>query len=221
MNFVVDLIIIAIIVLSTIIGYRRGLIKSAIKICSFIIAIIVTLILYKPVANAIITNTQIDENIQTTIEKNIKGEEINTQIELTEENSENTPENVRKYLNDSITSMTNGVKENVSLIIAKNFAILIINAGCAILIFIIVRLGLVVLYFLTSIIEKIPIIKQFNKMGGFLYGILKGFLIIYVILGIVSLASPILGNVEFIQYITNSTIGGIMYNNNILLNIIF
>ncbi len=221
MNFVVDLIIIAIIVLSTIIGYKRGLIKTAIKICSFIIAIIVTLILYKPVSNFVITNTQIDENLQSTIENNIKGEEINTQVELNEENSENTPENIRKYLNNSINDMTDGVKENVALMVSRNLAILVINAGCAILIFLIVRVGLLLVSFLTEIIEKIPIIKQFNKLGGFLYGIIKGFLIVYAVLGIISLISPFITNAEFMQFITNSTIGAIMYNNNILLNIIF
>ena len=41
MFFVVDLIIVAIILLFTFLGYKRGLVKLAIKLCTFIIAVIV------------------------------------------------------------------------------------------------------------------------------------------------------------------------------------
>jgi len=51
MWIIFDLIIIAIIGLATFIGYKQGLVKAAIKILSFFIAIIVALVLYKPISN--------------------------------------------------------------------------------------------------------------------------------------------------------------------------
>ena len=54
MNFLLDLIVLAIIALSTFIGYKKGLIKVAVKLCAFLIAIIVTLIFYKPVSNTVL-----------------------------------------------------------------------------------------------------------------------------------------------------------------------
>ena len=45
MGIVIDLIIIGIILLSTFLAYKKGLIKLAVQLCSFIIAIIVTVIL--------------------------------------------------------------------------------------------------------------------------------------------------------------------------------
>ena len=71
MIILIDLVVIGIIILSTYLGYKKGLIGVAFKILSFIIAIIITLILYKPVTNIIIQNTTWDEKIEQTI-KNIK-----------------------------------------------------------------------------------------------------------------------------------------------------
>ena len=59
-----DLLIIGIIGLCTFIGYKQGLVKAIIKILSFVIAIVIALILYKPVSNIIIKNTSIDDNIK-------------------------------------------------------------------------------------------------------------------------------------------------------------
>ena len=37
-------------------GYKKGLVKVAVKLCAFLIAVIVTLTFYKPVSNLIIDN---------------------------------------------------------------------------------------------------------------------------------------------------------------------
>ena len=61
MGIIVDLILIAFFILFIFVGYKKGLAGSLIKLCSFVIALILALALYKPVANAIKDNTQIDE----------------------------------------------------------------------------------------------------------------------------------------------------------------
>ena len=64
---VLDLIVILVIALFTFIGYKQGLVKTAIKILAFFIALIVSLMLYKTIGNVIMKNTQVDEQIQNTI----------------------------------------------------------------------------------------------------------------------------------------------------------
>ena len=65
MGIIVDLIIIVVVLLFIFLGYKKGLTGSLIKLLSFIIAIVVAFVLYKPVANAVIENTVIDDNIRT------------------------------------------------------------------------------------------------------------------------------------------------------------
>ena len=57
MGILIDIIIIAIVVLSTFLAYKKGLIAQAIKLLAVIIAVIATLLLYRPVANFIINTT--------------------------------------------------------------------------------------------------------------------------------------------------------------------
>ena len=59
MGIVIDLILIAIIVISAFLGYKKGLVKLGAKLFACIIAIVITLILYRPVAGTIIKNTPI------------------------------------------------------------------------------------------------------------------------------------------------------------------
>ena len=54
MTYLLDLIIIAFIALFTFIGYKKGLIKVAFGLVSFILALVISVILYKPVSNFII-----------------------------------------------------------------------------------------------------------------------------------------------------------------------
>jgi len=67
MGIILDIIIIAIMAISIFIGYKKGLVRVAVKLCAFLIAIIVTLVFFKPVSNIIIKNTQIDEKIESVI----------------------------------------------------------------------------------------------------------------------------------------------------------
>ena len=67
MGIIVDLIIIGIVLLSTFLAYRKGMVKLAIGLCAFVISIVVTFVLYTPIANLVINVTSIDEAIEDII----------------------------------------------------------------------------------------------------------------------------------------------------------
>ena len=71
-----------------------------------------------------------------------------------------------------------------------------------------------------SRIAKLPVIKQFDKLGGVIYGVLEGIIIIYLVLAIISFISPMIGE-NIIAAIDESMVGSMLYNNNLLLKIIF
>ncbi|MFQ8988799.1 MAG: CvpA family protein [Intestinibacter sp.] len=97
----------------------------------------------------------------------------------------------------------------------------IINIGVLIALFLVSRIVLIFIKGLTQLITKLPVIKQFDKLGGIIYGLLEALVIIYVILTILSLVSPLISNSGIIQAIENSFIGSVMYDNNLLLKLIF
>ena len=206
MAILIDLILIGIIALCVLIGYKQGLVKSAIKILSFFIAIVVALVLYKPISNIIITNTTIDDNIKNAIVENVK-------LEKNEEENSNV---VKENLSNKIIAGANSSIEET----ANSFAVKVIELSIILLLYITTRIILRFISALTDLITNLPILKQINKTGGIIYGFLKGIIIVYVILGILYLVSPMISNNVF-GIIDDTMITKEIYNNNILLTLIF
>ena len=217
MSIVIDIIIIGIILACIFFGYKRGLIGVAFKILSFIIALVISLILFKPISNYIIKNTQIDDNIKDYIVQVIEGKE-DTASEEKKEKSENTPAVIMDYINTSIEQATKEAKSNVAEVVSENITVTIINAAIILLLFIILRIILIFVKILSDAIAELPIIKQFNATGGIIYGILQGFLIVFVVLGVISMFIPV---PALQNAINDSFVGSFLYNNNLLLKIFF
>lgn len=212
MSLIVDLVVLGIIILCIIIGYVRGLTGSLIKIVSFVLALIVAFILFVPVSNLIIDNTQIDENLEQSIRQMIVGEN--------QSEEENMPTAITDYIGQKVGEAADSAKEAVADSTAEEVALTIVKAGTWVALFIVARILLILLRFITSLIAKLPVIKQFDKLGGIIYGLLEGLIIVYVLLAIISFASPMIDG-EFITAIDESIVGSMLYNNNLLLKIIF
>ena len=70
---ILDIILVALILLSVLLGYRKGFVKTGVSLVALIISIVVTGILYIPVSNFVINVTNIDETIEANIYKNALG----------------------------------------------------------------------------------------------------------------------------------------------------
>lgn len=197
MNFILDFIILAIILITTFVGYKRGLIKSAFALLSFIIALVISLLLYKPVSNFIMDHTPIPDKIETHIENRISTS-----------NEEETDNFISNYYNN--------IKNSSTSLIAHNMTNSIINIASVFIVFVLTRIILLFIRFSGDLIAKLPLIKQFNHIGGFVYGLLVGFIIIYAIFTIITILAPVIDLNHVINLINHSIIGNIMYNNNII-----
>ena len=211
MGIIVDLIIIAVVLLFIFLGYKKGLTGSLIKLLSFIIAIVVAFVLYKPVANAVIENTVIDDNIRTTLRATLGVED------KTKNTEENVPSTIMDNINKEIENATDEVKANV----IDNTTITIVNIGSGIVIFLAVRVILVLISLFAKILTDLPVIKQVDKLGGLAYGAIEGIVIVYAVLAVISLTSVIWANNAVVTAIAKSSLGEMLYNNNIILNLLF
>lgn len=202
MGIIVDIILIAFLILSIFLGYKKGLAALAIKLCAFIIAIVITFILYRPIGNLIINTTSIDESIEDSIYNKV------TEMIQKDDNNELT--------SDLIESAKQGMLPEAS----RKLAINVVYGGTLIILFVIIRIALIFVSALANLIAKLPIIKQFNELGGAVYGLLRGVIILYAILLIISFVGELSPKNMATQAINESTIGKIMYENNIF-NVFF
>lgn len=202
MGIIVDIILIALIVLSIFLGYKKGLASLAIKLCAFIIAILITFILYRPIGNLIINTTSVDESIEDTI--------YNKVIEMMQKDEKN------ELTSNLIESAKQGMLEQS----ARELSINVVYGGTIIVLFIILRIALIFVSALANVVAKLPIIKQANEVGGAIYGLLRAIIIIYAILLIINFIGEINPKNMATQAINESTLTKVMYENNIY-NIFF
>lgn len=213
MGIILDIVLIAIIALNVFICYKKGLVKLAVGLIAVAAAIIIALVFYKPVSNLIIENTELDENIEKAIINNFTSE--------TKEGQEVRYVSVLDYLQKYVDDAVNKTQTEIVTQTAGMMAVKIINVAVLIGIFLLVRVVLLLLTFISDIITSLPILKQFNEVGGVLYGAIKALLIIYIILTIVFFIMCYTSNSTIADAINSSYVTKFFYEHNLLLNILF
>lgn len=213
MGIILDIVLIAIIALNVFICYKKGLVKLAVGLIAVAAAIILALVFYKPVSNLIIENTELDENIEKAIINNFTSE--------TQEEQEVRYVSVLDYLQKYVDDAVNKTQTEIVTQTAGMMAVKIINVAVLIGIFLLVRVVLLLLTFISDIITSLPILKQFNEVGGVLYGAIKALLIIYIILTIVFFIMCYTSNSTIADAINSSYVTKFFYEHNLLLNILF
>lgn len=213
MFIIVDLVVLAILLLCIFKGYKRGLTGSLIKIFSFLIAIVVAFTLFKPVSSIVVDNTNYDEDLQSSIVQVFEKEKT--------EDKEESASPIVQYISDEVKGATEEKKNEIVTNAAQQLSIKIINVLVFIALFIITRVALIFVKALTNLITKLPLIKQCDKIGGVIYGLLQGLVIIFVSFTIITYIATITKNYALIEMINKSYISSILFKNNILLNIFF
>ena len=77
------------------------------------------------------------------------------------------------------------------------------------------------LKFVAKGIAELPVIKQCDKLGGLAYGILRGLFVIYVLFAICFVIMSVNNIEEVSKVIDSSMISKVVYEHNLILDIIF
>lgn len=207
MGIIIDIIFICILALSIYLGYKKGLVKVIFNVFAFLIAIILTVILYRPITNVVINNTELDEKIA-----NVIIEKGTVEVENSSENK-----TIDKYVENTKKNIQNDVVNTTAKSLSENLVGIIIMVS----LFIILRIVLIVIAFFANSLAELPIVKQFNKVGGTIYGVLEGIIIVLAVLAIIYFISSITKDSNIVSVINTSVITKYIYYNNPILNIIF
>jgi len=216
MGIILDIVLLAIFALSVFVGYKKGLIGVVFNLCAFLVSLVLTWILFTPVSNMIIKNTQIDDNIKNVIiEKGVIVVENNYKENEDEDNQIN--KYIQEYVSKPIKNTANNAVEETATIISQK----VVAIGVAIGLFIVIRIVLIFLKFIAEGIANLPIIKQCNKAGGTLYGVIRGLFIVYIALAILFFIMSINNAGVIADTINSSIISKYLYTHNIILDLIF
>lgn len=200
---IIDIIILVFILLSAIGGYRKGLISLGIHLFAFVLALLISFVLYRPIGDIIINTTQVDETIQATIQKNAE-----------------TMVNTKGFENDLTKSLVESAENGMLPEVSKELAYNIVYLGTMIVLFLVLRVCLMLVNTVANAISKLPVLDQVNKLGGAAYGVVRGIIITYAVLLIISLGIAINPTTTLAQMINDTYLAKTMMENNIL-NVFF
>lgn len=188
-----DIIIVAIIVILTIIGWKSGFLLKVIKLASSLFGLIASILLARPFSTVL--DKWFGEGIALKIEEFLLERISNGDAQATEENIRIAladmalPEfimdwiidkvNTQETINAFVDTLTPLLKSLILLLIA--FVVLFFGS---MLVFMLLKV-------LAKMITSIPVIKQVDKVLGAIFGLFKAVVLIYVVLFLIGLLMPV------------------------------
>lgn len=218
-GLIVDIIIVLTVLASAGWGYKKGLTSLIFKLIIFLASLLIAFMLYKPVANFIMDKTEIDEWLTERIAATLSGTAISNGEILDVEQS-NISKSVVEIINKFVKEALNQTKVNAVNYVSAKLAYYGITTLTLIFLLGISRFILAFIKGIAEIIANLPILRIINKTGGLLYGVLRGLIALYLLMAVLSIISPLIESSFIIKAIADSKFGSIIYNNNVLLNLI-
>lgn len=218
-GIIMDVIVIAILLATAARGYYKGVSTILFEFLCTIVAVIIALIIFKPVSNMIIENTTIDDSISNGIYDILNAQTLN-EGELINPEETNMSNQLVQIINKYLAEALKKSADSVFMYVSVKISHLMVNLLTLIFIIIIFRIGLSFLKIIVDILANLPILKQINHSGGMVLGLIKGFLVIYIIFAIFSVFSPMMEQAGILRMIQASKFASSLYNNNVILKII-
>lgn len=223
-----DVFIIVIFVINIIKGWKNGLILSFFNTASFIVAGAIAKIYHPWISKYIMENSMIFLKVQASIGQRFQTA-INRQAVDGGILGNGNIFEVLKFpkvveslfmksepIKEASTRAMEGVYSYLSDILARMF----IDFISILIVFFVVKILLWIIGHLLHKIAKLPVLNQFNHLGGFVFGFLKGLLIVFIFLAMITPFTTMMDTNIFIEGLESSIIAKILYNNNPIIRMI-
>lgn len=244
MGLIIDIIAICFLVVSALVAYYKGFVKTFFGFVSVILSILLACCFSKALATHIKNSTEIDEwivesvvNVGQNTEINtskdytiLSGDDISGEIVIEKDENEVVEEGLNNKLIEFMETLPESVGEIVDFEEAKNQTILgiankisdvVINILSWIIIYFAVRIIVAVITAVFDGIMNLPILKSINNLAGLFIGVIVGIFRIYLLLAIIYFITNVTNLVFFVNVIQTSGLINAMYNNNLIINLIF
>lgn len=216
--------VIAVIVLATLAGAKRGLVKTVLSFASFFLSIVIMLFVRQPVADFVKEKTEIYTTIEDGI-GNFVGEKVQALQSSKEQiadqviESLNLPDILKENLeksNDAAVYAQKGAN-NVAVYITGWLTDLAFQAVCSVISFLVVWILLRILTLLLSGIVQLPILHQIDCIAGAVGGLCIALILVWIGGIVVTAFATTDWGREALSMITQSSLLTFLYDNNFLL----
>lgn len=216
-------IVFAVLVLSIWNGYRKGFLKTAFSLVSWILVLVICNIATPMVKDMLIDQTDIQTTIQRSLDAKIN--EMISNAQLPEEIAGGTgfeiPENLKAAMPQAFSDMIlNSVSENRFQVDTSGIAESSVGMIALFLVLIFSYVALMIINVVLGIAAKLPLIGPLDKLFGLLCGAGKGMIWSWIILMLVSVTALMGVQTEWLGYIADSQFLSFLQEHNLILNLL-
>lgn len=226
--------VIAVFLLYMLTGYRRGLVKSVLGTAGIMLAMLLTNLLSPYVCDFLCTHTQLDDNIQSSIEASL----VSVEEALMPDDAEDSatiyrqedflekleiPEMIKNYIRSSITDISTAVTDEVAGYVRYTASYLTDMAMKGIsgaLTFVLLAVLWRVLMAFTHILHDLPVVGGIDRAGGLLFGAAQALLVVWCLMMAVTFLSAFTWASDIMKMIEDSTVLKSLYDANIFLDML-
>ena len=218
---ILTIIILAVFALCVFSGFKKGFLKTAFSLVSWILVLVLCNFATPIVTDMLVQNTDVEVIVQTTVETKV--------MEAVEQAVQNSDvSELEAALPAELKELLLGEHESINELLLDNSKPIdvtpVVNGIIGILGFvvtvIVLRIAMVIVEFALGVVAKLPLIGPADKLLGIACGGVKGLIWCWVILAVVSVLALTGVNTEFAGYIAQSELLTWLQDNNVLLNLI-
>ncbi|MCM1307452.1 MAG: CvpA family protein [Butyrivibrio sp.] len=212
--------VIAVILISTFIGMRKGIVKMLFSCVSVILAVVITSFAAPHIGGFVRSHTQWDEAVRDRTESYFEEKGIlqgaNVQIDV---NELPLPVTIRDNIADSAEEYIQKGCDAYNKYIVDAAAGIIFSAIVYAAVFVLVTLILAVVSAILNLVSRLPVLKQLNRLTGAIVGALLGLLTVWLLFMLIT----VFGNHAFagavFEDINSNPVLLFLYDKNILLHL--
>lgn len=196
-------------------GYKKGFLRVALSLVSWVLVVIGANAFAPQLTEIIISETSIDETIVQVINHAVTETVENVNIE------QQLPTELRELLLGENVSFMEMIIEDATQ--AEKMLPYIFGALqilCTIILLIVMRIILFIVDKVLALASNLPLIGSADKFLGLAVGLIKGVLLTWILMTIITFGAMINGDSTVVTMIYESQILTWLYENNIVLNFI-
>ncbi len=217
-------------------GWIKGLVRSIIGIIGYIAAFIIAKFYYVQMAEFLTERFELFRNLKKHISESILSSfSGNAQLQAAVQSNSEANINMAlknkdvlesldlpQMLTDKIGTFAQSVdisstQQNAVEGLAESISNGILYGISFMLVVMLVIMTVKLVGLILDGATEVPIIKQANKLGGFIFGTVKACFFVFLLMTLVTFIAPLTPEMNIIETINTSTIGIYFYNNNLLL----
>ena len=221
------IVVLAILAVNALYGFKRGLIRTIFSFCSLLIAIVLTIWINPMVGDMMKNNDKFYNGVIQKVEKMLPDQSREENIKEKDNDNKSTyinklpfPKSLKRTLMKKESDYRDLAFDSFRDYISHYVADIIINALAFILTFAIMTAILWAACFMLNIISKLPILNQINKLAGMMAGLLQGLVIVWLFFILLTVLGSSKFGQDTLRMIGEDDILSLIYNNNILLGFI-